>query len=396
MTGHDILRWGVLLIASSPLLYYAFAWDSARRFFARPAAPGEPAFAPPISVLKPVRGVDRHAFEHFASFCHQDYPEFEVLFAVTDEFDPAVPVIGRLIRAFPERNIRLITGVPEIGASSKVSKLCRLVREARHDLLVISDSDIAVPRDYLRAVAAPFRDPAVGAVTCLYRGAPDPGLPADLEAIGISTDFVPSVIVGRRVEGVKFMLGATMATTRAHVAEIGGFEALADYCADDFELGRRIAACGHRIELAACTVSTECALGRMADFFKHELRWAITIRHSRRSAYIGRVLFTQGLPWLVVVAWLGPSFTAAAIYGLLYITLRLAVAWEVAVRGLRDETVTRRWWLVPIHDAIAFVTSVVACCSNRIEWKGRRFDLHQGRLVPAPFTNRPGRELLPR
>jgi ceramide glucosyltransferase len=286
--------------------------------------------------------------------------------------------------------------VSDIGPSSKVSKLCRLAREARHQLLVISDGDIAVPRDYLRAVVAPFRDPVVGAVTCLYRGVPDPGVPAALESIGISTDFVPGVIVARRVESVKFMLGATMATTKARVAEIGGFEALADYCADDFELGRRIAACGYRIELAACTVSTECAPSRFADLFRHELRWAITIRHSRPSSYIGRVLLTQGLPWSLVVVAIAPSAAVAAAYLLLYVTLRLAVAWTVAARGLGDDIPIRRWWLIPVHDALAFVISIVACCSNRIEWRGRWFELQQGRLVPVPINTRPRPEPLPR
>jgi ceramide glucosyltransferase len=396
MTARELVSWGVLPVACSPLLYYAFAWDSARRFFRRLTVTTDATALPPVSVLKPVRGTDRHAFEHFASFCRQDYPEFELLFAVSDEDDPAVHVIAKLIDAFPEASIRLITGVPEIGASSKVSKLCRLVREARYDLFVISDSDIAVPTDYLRAVVEPFHNPTVGAVTCLYRGAPDPGVPAALEAIGISTEFIPSVIVGRRVEGVKFMLGATMATTRARLADIGGFEALADYCADDFELGRRIAATGHRIELAACTVSTECAPKSLSDFLKHELRWAITMRHSRPFAYIGRVLFTQGLLWLMLVAALGPSLVLASIYGLVYIALRLAIAWAVAVRGLHDRTVVRYWWLIPIHDAIALVISIAACCSNRIEWKGQWFDLYRGRLVPAPAANRPDRDLLTR
>jgi ceramide glucosyltransferase len=349
-----------------------------------------------VSVLKPVRGLDHHTFDHFASFCDQDYPDFEVLFAVSDERDRAIPVITRLIEAFPGRSIRLIVGVPEIGASSKVSKLSRLAREARHQLLVISDGDIAVPRDYLRKVVAPFRDPAVGAVSCLYRGVPDPGLPAALEAIGISTDFVPAVIVARRVEGVKFMLGATMATTQSHLAEIGGFEALADYCADDFELGRRIAACGYRVELAACTVSTECAPLRFADFFRRELRWAITIRHSRPSSYIGRMLLTQGLPWSLIVVAIAPSAAIAAVYVLLYMTLRLAVAWTVAIRGLGDDIPITRWWLIPVHDALAFVISIAACCSNRIEWRGRWFELQQGRLVPAPITPRSRQEPLPR
>ena len=237
---------GRLSLASGPLFYYAFAWNSARRFFGvlmrwaglrgsgagrrseRPsrgigAEPPRGRRCPAGERPQAGRGVDRHTFEHFASFCRQDYPEFEVpvrRHRGTRSSRSCHPAVDA--RRSPERSIRLIVGVADIGASSKVSKLCRLAREARHDLLVLSDSDIAVPRDYLSAVVAPFRDPDVGAVTCLYRGVPEAGIPAALEAIGISTDFVPGVIVARRVEGVKFMLGATMATTRAGSSKSAG------------------------------------------------------------------------------------------------------------------------------------------------------------------------------
>src|SRR5207248_1709667 len=253
---HEALATGVPILAWLPVAYYGFAAVAARRFFRQSlldrAADDKSDFAPPVSLLKPVRGLDRHTREHFTSFCRQEYPEYEILFAVADATDPAIPLIRQLAEAHPERSIRLIVGVPEVGASSKVNKLCRLAREAQHGILVISDSDITVPPSYLRSVVAPFQDVHVGAVTCLYRAVPDRGLWAALEAIGISTDFVPGVIVARQLEGVKFALGATMATRRAQLAEVGGFEALAEYCADDFELGRRIARRGYRIELASC------------------------------------------------------------------------------------------------------------------------------------------------
>src|SRR5919197_3386662 len=248
--------WIVLAFACLPLLYYLCAIETAWRYVRTRETAADREFAPPISVLKPVRGLDRHAFENFASFCGQDYPTYEIVFAVANADDPAVAVIRQLIEQFPEQDIRLIVGAPELGPNSKVNKLCRLVREARHDLLVVSDSDISVPPGYLRAVAAPFHDPGVGAVTCLYRAASDGRLASDLETIGISTDFAAGVLAARRLEGIRFALGASMATTRAHLAEIGGFEALAEYCADDFEVGRRIAA-GHRVELASCIFATE-------------------------------------------------------------------------------------------------------------------------------------------
>src|SRR2546426_7274782 len=202
----DAVTTAVRILAWLPVAYYIFASEAARRFFRRSrrdrAADEQAGFTPSVSILKPVRGLDRHAVEHFTSFCRQDYPDYEILFGVADASDPAIPIIRQLAGDHPERSIRLIVGAPEIGASSKVNKLCRLAAEARHELLVISDSDITVAPSYLRSVVAPFRDGKVGAVTCLYRGVPDGGVWAALEALGISTDFAPGVIVARQLEGV--------------------------------------------------------------------------------------------------------------------------------------------------------------------------------------------------
>src|SRR5580698_6073348 len=168
IVGHE-LRFLILLIAAGPFAYYLVATVAALRFFGRRRALARD-FAPPVSILKPVRGLDREAYENYASFCRLDYPEYEILFNVADERDPAIPIIERLIREFPERSIRLFLGAEQLGSSNKVNKLSNMVSEARYELLVMSDSDIRVAPDYLRAVVAPFRDPRVGAVTCLYRG----------------------------------------------------------------------------------------------------------------------------------------------------------------------------------------------------------------------------------
>ena len=208
------------------------------------------------------------------------------------------------------------------------------MREARHDLLVVNDSDIRVGPGYLRAVVAPFGDPGVGLVTCLYTGVRDGSLGAALESLAIETDFAPSVLVARQVEGIAFALGATMAVPRARLAEIGGFEALVDYCAEDFELGRRIAAGGHRVELADVVVQSEC-VETTGAFITHALRWAVTRRHSRPGGHWGLVV-TQGLPWAVAAACVAPSAAVAGAYPGAYLVLRLAVAWRVGVRLLGD------------------------------------------------------------
>lgn len=377
----DLLTDSVLVLACVPLAYYAFALDTVRRFFrASPRTGAVPDRLPAVSVLKPIRGLDHGAFDHFASFCRQDYPEYEILFAVADADDPAVPVIRTLIDRFPERAIRLLIDDTRLGANSKTNKLCRLAREARYDLLIVSDSDITVPAGYLRAVAACFDAPEIGLVTCLYRGASDGSFWSDLEATGIASDFAPGVLVARRVEGIRFALGATMAVRRSALVGIGGFESLVDYCADDFELGRRIAIRGQRIELAPCIVATGCASSSCAGFVRHQLRWAITVRHSRPWGYCGRLIAAQGLPWAVGAAALAPSTSIAAAYLSAYAGLRLFLAWATA-RGLHDRVTRSRWWLVPLWDAMAFFVSLAALVTNRIEWRGRSFHVKRGKLV---------------
>ena len=220
-TAWTVVRYALLALAAAPVIYYFIAIMAAQKFFrGQPANSSQPLdFVPPVSILKPIRGLDRETYENFSSFCMQDYPEFEILFCVSDERDPSVPVIKKLIADFPLRSIRLLIGAEEIGVSDKVNKLCRMARESRHDLVLVSDSDVRVDSGFLREVARPFSDPGVGGVTCLYRGLTDGAFAADLEALGNSADFAPGVLVARLFGGLDFMLGAVMVTTKKHLAE---------------------------------------------------------------------------------------------------------------------------------------------------------------------------------
>lgn len=381
MMAFTLLRAIVLVLAVAPFVFALIAIYSAWRF-SRTRRPIAGTFTPPVSILKPVRGLDSASYENFATFCRQDYPDYEIVFGVADADDPVIPVMHRLIADFPARAIRLLIGAPTLGPSSKVNKLCRLSAEARHELLVINDSDIRVGPDYLRSVVAPFRDAEVGAVTCLYVGHGDGYLAGELEAIGIATDFAAGVLTARQLEGVAFTLGATMATSKARLGEIGGFEALVDYCAEDFELGYRLAARGHRVELSPYVVASECPARTLREYLRHQLRWAISTRHSRPWGYTG-LLLTQGLPWAVAAAVVAPSGAVAASYLGAYVVLRLAMAWSVAVWGLGDAGAVRRWWLLPLRDALGFLVWLGGLFGNRIHWRGREFLVDRGRLIPV-------------
>jgi ceramide glucosyltransferase len=339
-------------------------------------------------VLKPVRGLDPGAYENFASFCRQDYPEFEILFAVNDAEDPAVPIVRKLIADFPGRSICLIVVVERLGPNTKVSNLCRLVREARHDLLVITDSDVRVKPGYFRSVAAMFRDPRVGGVTALYRGRDNLQFVAAMDCVGSSAAFCGAALVARELEGLKFMMGSTMATTKERLAEIGGFEAMVDLHSDDYELGRRIAARGFRIELLPEPVWMAFPSQTLGGYLRHELRWAIGIRNIRPGGHFG-MLFTHGLPWAIAAALVAPSAAVSAAYLGAYFVLRFAMAWMVGVWGLHDPVLRRRLVLLPLRDLLSFFIWLASFGMNRIEWRGSAFTLEKGRMIPV--VPRPGR-----
>src|SRR6266403_6353972 len=357
-TALSMLSLAVLVLAAGPLVYYLLSLYCVVEYFLtlRRTPPQDDSFAPPVSILKPVRGVDHDAYENFASFCRLDYPEYELVFAMADPHDPVISVIEKLQRNFPGRPIRFVTDVPRVGENNKVNSLCRLVAEARYDLLVMSDSDVRVERDYLREVVAPFADAGVGAVTSFYRCAGGGTIAADLDMLGMCMDSVPSALIARRLEGnVQFAFGWTMATTEERLAEIGGWEAMANHHSDDFELGNRIASKGHRVELMHEPVWMVFPQERFSDFLRHEFRWAIGLRNVRPAGYAG-IIFTHGLPWAVLAAivaaatgWTG----TAASYVAAYLVLRVGAAYAAGVWGLQDHKIFSKLWLAPVRDAVS-------------------------------------------
>lgn len=378
------LRYALLLFALAPIGYYVVALLAGASFF-RPrtdprnsiAAQGD--FSPPISILKPIFGLDPEAYENFASFCRQDYPAFEILFCVSDESEPALPIIRKLIGDFPRVPIRLLVGSEPVGASDKVNKLCRMAHEARYDHLVVSDSDVRVDPGFLRAIVAPFANPKVGGVTCLYRGITDGSLPADLEALGNSADFAPSVIVAGISGKLSFMLGAVMAVTRQSLDAIGGFEAIADFFCDDYELGNRISATGARVELSPFAVAIVYPHETLADAFRHQVRWNLSIRYSRPKGHLG-LIFTQALPWAILL-WLFVWPPVAIGYYVAALLFRCAITITVGYHGMQDRLALRRLWMLPLRDAFALAAWLASFFPQRIHWRGKQFHVRDRRLT---------------
>ncbi|MDQ3012193.1 MAG: bacteriohopanetetrol glucosamine biosynthesis glycosyltransferase HpnI [Acidobacteriota bacterium] len=379
------LRIALFICVLSAIVYYAIAviaglaWFRNRR---RQRALGL-NFTPSATILKPVRGADAEAYENFASFCRQDYPEFQIIFGVREESDPAVPIIRRLMADFPSCNIELVISPNDIGYNAKVSNLQNMFAKAKYDILLIADSDIRVGSDYLRRVVAPMQQSNVGMVTCLYRGANARTFAALLENIGISATFGPEVCSSRLLERIAFSLGSTIVMRREILERIGGFPAVADYLADDFLLGNLTAKLGYEVVLSDCVVDHISGPDTMAMMLKHQLRWGRSTRISRPWGYRGLILsYGTGTALLALLAW---GFSTFA-WWLLAATMliRFLPVFLVGVFGLKDRVLARYFWLVPIRDLVTFGIWAVSFVGDEIEWRGMKFRvLVGGQLAPA-------------
>lgn len=365
-------------IATAASIGYCLLATFAAIRFARQRNAGASAATslPPVSILKPLKGADPEMYEALRSHCVQEYPEYEMLCGVTAADDPAVPVVERLIREFPEAKIRLLLCDKRLGANGKVSSLLQLVAAANAEFLVVNDSDIRVSPDYLRTIITELQQASTGLVTCLYRGTPGGTLASRLESQGISTDFVPGVLTADLIEnGIHFGLGSTLAFRKSDLHEIGGFEAIVDYLADDYELGHRMAQ-HKKIVLSRSVVETHLPDYDFSGFMSHQLRWARTIRASRPGGYAG-LLLTFTVPWAVAGICvcrnsLSFGFLAAALVA------RIAMALVSSRLVLRERSASL--WLLPVRDFVAVGVWLTGLGGRKITWRGEKFTLEQGRL----------------
>ncbi len=320
----------------------------------------------PISILKPLAGLDRGLESNLRTFFEQDYPAFEILFAVRDLKDPAVSIVEKLQREYSDVPSRLIvTGEPPYP-NAKVFKLDRMMREASNDLLVMSDSDIRVDASLLRTVAAEFQNPKLAVATCPYRAIGGPGFWSRLEATGMNTDFISGILVARMLEGMKFAVGPTIAARRRVIEEIGGFDRLKDFLAEDFVLGKFAAEAGHGVILSSYVIEHHIASSDFRNNAAHRLRWVRSTRRSRPAGYVGQ-LFTMPVPLALILWAAAPGWWPLAV-GTIFV--RIFAAWIMARRVLKANI---NWLLVPIEDLFAFAFWIGGFFGSTIDWRGRKY-----------------------
>jgi len=378
------IRIALLAVCAIPFIYYGIAIFSCLRFF-RSAKSESNGFQPPVSNLKPVRGLDPEAYENFASFCRQDYPDYEIVFCVGDADDPAMPVLEQLKREFPNTQIRIVIGSGRNGTNDKVAKLARLVEEARFEHLVISDSDVRVEPDYLSKLIAPLEDPSVGAVTCFYVPLSETTWVQRLQDIGMLSDFYPGILVAKQLDGVKFALGTTISTTRRHLHEFGGYPRLENQPADDLQVGRLIAEQGHEVVLLPYCISTVPDYQSLRELFFKRLRWITVMRHMRPWGHFG-LMFTLGLPWALLAFAVEPAAVIATAYLGGYFVARSFLTLLVGPWGLKQRGVWAKLAFIPFWDAMATLIWAVSFTRKSIRWRGRDYRIVDGNLVPAMET----------
>ena len=378
------MRDALLVMAGIPCLtavgFCLFSILSAALFFSKKRETGAD-FLPPVSILKSVRGVDKGTQENLASFCRQDYPDYQVLFGVHDPEDPVIPLIRRLMQQFPDRDIGLTLCGRTAGMNPKMSNLAQMEGQAKHPFILVCDSDIRVGKDYLRRLVRPMRDPRVGAVTCMCHSL-SKGWIGTLEALREVTEFCPNVLVANQLEGIQFGLGAAILARKEAIQRIGGFASIADYLADDYLLGNRIARAGYKVLLSNVVVEHELSLVRWRDLIRRRIRWNRGIRACRPAGYRGLFL-TFGVPMSAL--FLAAARFSAAGWAVLAATWssRLVMARVIGVRYFNDRAARRYLWMIPLNDLLSFGLWFAGFFGNKIYWRGQVFQLtREGKLKP--------------
>ncbi len=362
-------------VATLGSCYALLAAAVARRFAG--TADAAAANLPAVTILKPLHGAEPDLYLRLAGFCRQDYPSpVQIVFGVADAADPAIAVVRRLIADFPDCDLTLAIDPRRHGANAKVSNLINMLASARHEILALSDSDIAVAPDYLRHVVGSLERSGVGLVTCLYRGTAGSGLWSHLSAMAIDYHFLPSVLVGLRLNMATPCFGSTIALRRATLAAAGGFEAIADRLADDYALGALVRGAGLAVAIPRYAVTHVCTERSAGELVRHELRWARTIRSLDPLGFAGLAI-THAVP-LALLGLLFGGLTPAASIVVVALTCRFVLALELdgafALGGAR-------LWLLPLRDLISFAIFLASYFGRDIEWRGARYGVRADKTL---------------
>ena len=369
-----------LVVAAGSVVYHLAVMFASLRFHWQKEHAGD--FAPPVSLLKPLRGIEQNFYATLRTFFEQDYPAYEIVFGLSDAKDPASWTIAQLRREFPKVPVKIAVVPDAVASNPKMNKLQQMVAEASHEVLVVTDADIRVAPDYLRRVVRPLGNGRVGLVTCLYRGVPLGNLGSVLEALGMSGDFAGQVLLARWLRGVRFGLGATLATRKRQIAEIGGLAPWADYLADDYILGSKIAEAGYQVHLSHTVVETLLPHRTLSETFHQQLRWARTIRACSPRGYPG-LLFAYAAPLAILPAVMRPDSALALIALDCALIARFLGAWAAGVLVCGDRVVRNYFWLLPVRDLLALVIWLLSFFGSEIVWRHARFRLERDGRIRA-------------
>jgi ceramide glucosyltransferase len=367
---------GAVLVSVCYALYAGYCtWTF---FIRKPRTCQKPSdVCPPISIIKPVDGATRADLKNFITFCRQDYPEYEIVFAFSNPNDPVRDLVEDLKQRFPEQPISWVAVPDNPGPNYKVGNLMAAIAKARYDTLAISDADIRVTKDYLKHLSLLLAAENVGSVTCLYRNIDIDRIPAALQSLTLQTDFIPNVVLGIKLEGLSYAFGATIATTKAILAKSGGLELIRSYLADDYQLGNRIAACGYQVVLAPYLADHVMENWTLGHYFHHQLRWAITQRICRPRGYLASIITHSTA--LALLFWAAAGFSLNAMFLLAFVCiLRMVLFAGLNTAIFHNHELITYLWLIPLNDLINTFIWLISLCKNDVFWQGRRFKVISG------------------
>ena len=357
------------------IFYYAFSLYCTLSFFNKKTDVND-SYLPPISILKPINGIENGIYENFISYCKQDYPAYQILFGVSNSNDPAIDIVKKIMNTFPQKDIELVICDNGIGANPKISNLNNIYKKAKYDIILTNDSDTRVSSDYLRRVVSPLHDQNIGLVTCVYRENITNNIISLIESISINHDFLPSIMVAQRVENLSYSFGVTIATRRDILDNIGGFKELADYLAEDFHLGEKISEAGHKLCLSNYIVDVIPEERSFVNFFSHQLRWAKTIKACRPMGHFFSAFFKYGIASSLAYLLISTLSPFSIILFVTFLSVRIISASIISLKYTKDKKSTLL--LLPINDIISFIIWCVSFSEKKVTWRGSKFKLKKG------------------